>query len=304
MRSSVLVTDSAVFAGTTNRVLLAYSSRNGRRHWYQRFEGEIASDVVRSGRTLFFTTAEMNGKVHARDMERGKKVWDRSIGPTRFSPLLDQGLLYVGTDRGLVHALRSESGDELWRVRVSGALAGTLLGHGDALIALTATDTIYRLARRDGAILAHKGINTSVTAAPALQGDTIILATHSGAVIGVDANTLEPLWRVETGEPILAAPVVAHDGVIHVMTRAAAIWRISGGKGTQVTKLAGSVTTSFTLARDRYIVGMVDGTLTTTTLDGRVVSQHRFNDSVVAPVVVQGGALYVPLLRGRIVKMR
>ena len=77
-----------------------------------------------------------------------------------------------------------------------------------------------------------------------------------------------------------------------------------GGKGTQVTKLPGSATTSFTLARDRYIVGMVDGTLTTTTLDGRVVSQHRFNDSVVAPVVVQGGALYVPLLRGRIVKMR
>ena len=304
MRNTVLLTDSAIFAGATNRVLFAFGSRTGRRHWYQRFEGEIASDIVRSGRTLFFTTTESNGKVHARDVERGRKVWDRGVGPTRFSPLLVEGLLYVGSDRGVVHALRTENGDELWHVQVGGAVAATPLAHGDALIVLTATDTIYRLAQRNGAILAQASINSSISAAPALAGDTLVIATHSGAVLGVNVSTLAPVWRVETGEPILAAPIVARDGTIHVMTRDAVIWRIVGGKGVRVAKLEGAATSSLALARDRYIIGMVDGTLVITTLDGRITARHRFNDSVIAPVVVQAGALYVPLLRGRIVKMR
>jgi hypothetical protein len=38
-------------------------------------------------------------------------------------------------------------------------------------------------------------------------------------------------------------------------------------------------------------------------MNGAIVAEHKFNDSISAPVAVHGGALYVPLLRGRIVKL-
>lgn len=303
MRAGILVTDSALFVGTTNRQLLAFSTTQGRKHWDQRLEGELG-ELVRSGRTLFAVSGEWNGRVHARDVERGRMIWRKQIGPSRHSLLLESGVVYAAADSGQVFALRSEDGEQVWRTNVRGALVATPISVGEALIVTTTMDTLYRISKRDGAIVARGHIASSVTAHPAALDGLLILGTHSGAVLGVDATTLLTRWRVDTGAPILAAPIVSNDNTIHVANRDAQIWRIRDGTGTKVVQLDGAVTTSFTLARDRYIVGMVDGTLLITDMDGNIVAQHKFNDTVSAPVSVRGRALYVPLLRGRIVKLQ
>lgn len=304
MRAPVMLTDSAVFAVTTNRQILAFSTITGRKFWDQRVDGEMPSEMVRSARTLFVVTSEFNAHVHARDMARGGNVWRRNIDPARFSPLLDRGLLFVGTDKGNLFALHSEDGVQVWRSHVAGSVAATLLSHGDELIVTTGHDSIYRLTKRDGAVLGHGHLESTIAGAPALYGDTIVIATYSGIVLGINARTLTPVWRVDTGAPIYATPAVARDGVVHVLNRNAEIWRIAGGKGTRVVALGGAATSSFTLARNRYIVGKVDGTVVVADMNGNIIAEHKFNDSVAAPVAVGGGALYVPLMRGRIVKLR
>ena len=303
MRSGIHVTDSALFVGTTNRQLLAFSTRQGRKHWDQRLEGAIG-EVVRSGRTLFVVTAEWNGRVHARDLERGRRVWRKDVGPSRQSLLLDAGMVYAAADSGHVFALRSEDGVQVWRTNTRGAIVMSPISAGDAIIVSTTLDTLLRISKRDGVITKRGHIPSSVTALPAALGNTLVLATHSGAVFGVDATTLQTLWRVDTGAPVLATPIVGSDSTIHVINRDAQIWRIRNGSGTRVAQLNGAVTTSFTLARGRYVIGMIDGTLLVTDLEGRIVAQHKFNDTISAPVSVHGNALYVPLLRGRIVKLQ
>ncbi|HEX6064612.1 MAG TPA: PQQ-binding-like beta-propeller repeat protein [Longimicrobiales bacterium] len=303
MRSGILVTDSALFVGTTNRQLLAFATASGRKHWDQRLEGELG-ELVRSGRTLFAATGEWNGRVHARDIERGRSIWRKNIGPSRNSLLLESGIVYAAADSGQVYALRSEDGAQIWRTNVRGSIVMTPVSVGEALIVATTLDTLYRIAKRDGAIVTRGHIPSSVSAPPAVIGDTLIVPTHSGAVLGVDGTTLQTRWRVDTGAPILAAPIVDRQNTIHVANRDVAIWRIRGGTGTKVAQLDGAITSSFTLARERYVVGMMDGTVLVTDLNGRIIAQHKFNDTVSAPVSVRGGALYVPLLRGRIVKLQ
>ena len=65
-----------------------------------------------------------------------------------------------------------------------------------------------------------------------------------------------------------------------------------------------TVSASLTLARDHLLLGSYDGTLTAVSLDGRVAWTYPFDDSIVAPVAVGDQSVYVPLLRGRIVKLR
>jgi outer membrane protein assembly factor BamB len=304
LRASVLVTDSAVFVGTTNRQVLAFSTETGRRHWDQRVEGEIGSDMVRSGRTLFLTTTEWNGRLHARDVERGRRVWRHDIGPARHSPLVEGGIVYAATDAGRVFALRSEDGEQIWRVNLHGAATAPPLSLGDALIVGTASDTLYRVSKRDGSVVRRAHLASSLSAPPAASGDLLVVVTHAGSVLGLDANSLATLWQVAASAPILAAPVIGSDGRIHVLDRDGVIWRIVNGEARRVTALNGAVTSAFTLARDRYVVGMVDGTVKVLDLDGRVIAEHKFNDSVSAPIAVRGRALYVPLLHGRIVKLQ
>jgi len=304
MRASILVTDSAVFVGTTNRQLLAFGTRNGRRYWDQRLEGEIPGDLVRSGRTLFLTTGELRGSVHAHDMARGRRLWRHSLGGASTGPIIDGNTVYAANDRGDVLALRSDDGSEQWRVHVAGGVSVVPVDAGDAIIVATTTDTLFRLAKKDGAALARRKIESAVAAAPALSGDTLVLPTYSGAVIAVSATSLEPLWKVDTGASVTAAPIIDGGGVTHVINRNAEIWRIEAGRGSRVVSLGGAVAGSFTLVRNRYIVGKLDGTVVFTDLAGRVITQHRFNDSVVAPVAVHAGGVYVPFRHGGIAKLQ
>lgn len=304
MVAGLLLTDSVLFAGTTNRQLFAFAMGTGDKYWDQRLEAELASDIVRSGGVLYVTTSEQRGRVHARTTTRGRKRWESDIGPSRFSPLLDGGILYVATDRGWLYALRADDGQRIWRMRVPGTIASLPVNHDDAVIVVSMQDTIYRLSKRDGSIVTRHFVNHRLSALPALSGDTLVLATHSGNVLAFNARTLNELWQVDTHAPVLAAPAFARDGAIHILGRDANIWKIANGRATRVATLGGSATTSFTLARDRYVVGKMDGSVQVVTLDGKVVSEHKFNESIAAPIAVGGGALYVPLRRGRIVKLR
>ena len=302
-RAPLLYSDSVVFIGTANRQLLAFSTRNGRKLWDRRFEGEIPDQLVRSGRTIFAVSSEDNGHLYARDVERGHGLWKQTLGIARFAPLLDGGIVYVGNDRGIIYALRSEDGAQVWRSRLT-SLGATFLNYGDAIIAASNGDSIFAIAKQNGAVLRRGKIESAVSAPPALHGDTIVLSTHSGVAYGVDARTFRTLWRVDTGAEILAAPAITNDGVVHVLNRNAEIWRIRNGVGTKIASLGGAATASLTVAHGRYVIGRVDGTLFVTDMSGHVVASHHFNEGIYAPAMVGGGALYVTLGRGRIVKLK
>lgn len=304
LRTSVLLTDSVLFAGTSNRELIAFSTTTGQKFWGQRVEGEISGDIVLSGRTLFLTTAEWNGRVHARDVARGRRIWRSRTGPAKYGPVVAGNVVFVATDNGVVRALRSGDGSEIWQARISGSPSASMLSAGDAVFVPTTLDTLYRLSARDGAITAKTALASTISAAPAFAMGEVVAVNFAGDVIAFDATSLAQRWRIQTGKRILAAPVITSDGVIHVMNRDAVIWQIAAGQGRRITSLGGAVTTSFTVARARYVVGTIDGRVVITDLHGRRIVEHKFNDSVGAPIAVRDRALYVPLLRGRIVKLQ
>lgn len=303
-RAGVLFSDSAVFLGTTNRQLLAFSTRSGRKLWDQRLVGEIPDQVVQSGRTLYFVTSEARGRVYARDMERGRKVWHRTIGPARFTPLVEGGIVYVGSDAGQVQALRSEDGDEIWHTRVGGAVSARPLSIGDNIVVVSGTDSVYVIGKRDGSVVRKASTGRELSAQPIMSGETIILPTQSGALLGFNVTTLQESWRVDTGAPILAAPILTKDGSINVLNRSGELWRVRNGRGEKMAQVGNAVTGSFSVARERFVIGEVDGTLYVTDLNGRIIASHRFNEGIYAPATIANHAIYVSLARGRIVKLQ
>ena len=304
LRASMLLTDSALFAGTTNRQLLAFSTRNGSKFWDQRFEGEIPGDLVRSGRTLFFATSEEGGRLHARDMSRGRRAWRKKIGSAAYGAIVPGNFVYVANDSGFVFSMHAADGAQQWRSHVHGIPAALPIDDGDFLIITTTNDSLFRLNKSDGAIVARGALDRAASATPARAGDTLVVPQFSGRVVAVSARDFHELWHVDTGAAVSAAPVITSDGVVHVLNRNAEIWRVRDGRGTRVASLGGAAAGSFTVTRNRYIVGRLDGTLLITDFDGRVVAQFKFNDSIPTPVAVQDGAVYVPFAHGRIVKLQ
>jgi outer membrane protein assembly factor BamB len=305
MRGSPVLVDSAVLTATTNRQLLAFHTRDGRRYYDQRFGASVSSTPLYDDGRIYVGTTQYDGDLIGLDITRGRRIWKRRVGPVRFTPFLDNDVLYVGTDDGVVAALRAETGDPIWRVSLRSSIAQSLIDAGSHLVAFTATDSVFALRKLDGGLLARTRIGATPSALPALSGNTIVIPTQTGLVYGIDATSLATVWQVQADGPVHTPPAVTSDGNIYVASRNGTLYRIrAGGEIEKLGELGHAVSPSLTLTRNHLLVGSYDGTLLAVNLDGSVAWKHQFDDSVVAPVAVADGAVYVPLLRGRIVKLQ
>ena len=75
----------------------------------------MTSTVLYDRNMVYVATDEYDGALFAHDTERGRRRWKRTVGAVRFTPLLDNSVIYLGTDGGLVTALSIDGGTPLWR---------------------------------------------------------------------------------------------------------------------------------------------------------------------------------------------
>ena len=302
----VLVEGPVLIASTANRMVATLSTETGEHYWERRLDGPVTGGVIRGGQRIVAATEDRDGKAYALRLDRGRTAWDRTIGATAFPGLIAGDAVYFATERGRVVAIDLERGEELWRTDVRGAATSTPVAHRGSVLVTTVRDTLYRIERASGRIAARAALPATVSAAPALVADTLYLPLQTGDLVAYQLPDLEELWRAPFGAPILAAPVVGQDGSLYVLNRSAELWRVRLGAraGEKLASLDGAARASLAVTRDRLLVGRLDGKLFLLDMDGRVVWERDFEDSIVAPVTVADGALYVPLLRGTIVKLR
>jgi outer membrane protein assembly factor BamB len=89
-------------------------------------------------------------------------------------PVLEKGVLYVGSGDGGFHAVDAASGRKLWRFEAG----------------------------------------APVCAAAAVRGDRLFFGSFDGTIFALDRATGVELWRVKTGGPVVSAPFVLGDAVV------------------------------------------------------------------------------------------
>jgi outer membrane protein assembly factor BamB len=291
-------------ATTTGRAVVALNARTGMQYWSRRFNGPIAGTALRQDDLLFLATGDRENRVHAINITRGRGVWSRRVGPVRVEPLLLDSALIVVTETGDVVALRARDGSPLWRTAVGAAPATSPVSADGVLLVATTRDSLVRL-DAGGRITGRIALPATPSAAALVRGDTLMLPAHSGDIIAVLVrDSLRLLWHTRLGAPVLAPVVPGRAGVSYALDRDAAVYRIQpDGSATRIAALGGAASGCFAAVGDHLVVGRLDGTLFLLDAEGRVVFTLDMGDSLIAPVAAQGGALFVPLLRGAVVKL-
>ncbi len=254
---------------------LRRSGLDGRAQWSHRTRAEITgAPTVWGGRVL---ASSRDGHLHAVSLETGELQWAyRASGPIAASPLIWGGAAIIADEEGWVHAIDASSGAQLWRVQLQ---------------TVHATPALAQLARGEAALLVgcwpgevhalhlhvkngHAALNAEepllwsydledeIWAAPAVSGETVIVAGWGGGVRALTLRGGDDLWERQLEGRITASPVIA-GGHVYLATEAgelcalsldtgALVWRTREAVGIQATPLvsAGMV----------YSVGM-DGTL-------------------------------------------
>jgi outer membrane protein assembly factor BamB len=113
------------------------------------------------------------------DVTGSRVLWtSREVGRVVGTPIVHDGLLYVGDLGGTVHCLDAATGVHLWKHETHEAIWGCLLLAGDRLYVGTVDGsmTVLRAGRRKD-VLSRIEMDAALYSRPAVVGDALVVAT-------------------------------------------------------------------------------------------------------------------------------
>jgi outer membrane protein assembly factor BamB len=113
------------------------------------------------------------------DVTESRLLWtSRKVGRVVGTPIVKDGLLYVGDLGGTLHCLDAATGAQIWKHETNEAIWGCVLLAGDRLYVgnVDGSMTVLRAGRRKE-LLAQFDMDAPLYSRPELIGDTLYLAT-------------------------------------------------------------------------------------------------------------------------------
>jgi outer membrane protein assembly factor BamB len=220
---------TAYVANNTGR-LFALNVRTGKVRW--RFDGKrcTASSPAVSRKLVYQAFMNrppcnarggrgLDGEVVALNARTGKVRWRRRIGPSESSPLVANGLVYVGDWRGTVYALNAGTGGTRWSVSTRGAVKGGVALSGRRLYVgsydghLYAFDAItgrrfWRASAQD-----RLGGLGNFYSTPAAAYGRVYIGNTDGKVYSYGATSGKVRWSHSTGSYVYSSPAVWNERV-------------------------------------------------------------------------------------------
>ncbi len=216
-----------LFIANNGGVMQAFSTRTGKRAWAYRSGRCVAASPAVTGfaqGTVFGAflnrppcNAErdgLDGEVIAFSAGFGKIRWRRRIGPTESSPLVANGLVYVGDWRGRVYALDERTGRIRWSFATDGKIKGAAALSGNLLVVGSYDHHVYALDARSGrlrwraAAQPRLGPRGTFYSTPAIAYGRVYIGSTDGKVYSFGARSGKLRWSHGTGGYVYASPAV------------------------------------------------------------------------------------------------
>lgn len=254
---------------------------------------------------VYVATVTGQGHVAALDLANGRQLWRVVVGPVAAPLLAHDTRLYAATLHGAVTAFSTTHGDRLWRTDLHGAVRAALLRVGGNLVAATTADSLYLLAGDGGAVLARRGTEGSVIAAPALADSVVVFGTTAGRLVGCDVMTLATLWSLDVGGGVVGAVVVQRDTAL-ALTDAGDLWRVPLAAPDRATRLALGIVSRAapTPTAAGVLVTDITGRVALVRRDGSIAWSAPVRPPVAQPALVDGDFFVVVSQRGEVVAFR
>jgi outer membrane protein assembly factor BamB len=296
-----------LYFSTNSGNMVAINERTGKRAWHHRIHRCVAASPAIDGDVVFEAFLNrppcnalgghgIDGEVIAFAVGFGRIRWRTPIGPSETSPLVANGLVYVGDWRGDVYALDEHHGKVRWRFHTGGEVKGGVALAAGKVFVGSYDGHVYALDARTGKLvwrasaqprLGHTGRFYST---PAVAYGRVYIGATDGKVYSFGATTGKLRWSRHTGGFVYASPAVtgglvyagsySHDFLAFDAATGKVRWRFhaNGPISGSATVIDGVVFFA-TLRRKTYALDARSGKLLWTYGDGKytpaVAIRHR-----------------------------
>ncbi len=154
--------------------------------------------------------------LYALDANSGKFLWKF---PTQkgicSSACAWERLIVFGSEDGTLYALNAQSGAVQWTVRTAGPIRSSPRVLRDTVYVGSDDQNVYAVDLRRGEVLWAYRTWGQVRSSAALSGGSVYIGSSDGHVYGIDALRGEQLWKCRTGQAVVSSPAV-FEGLVYV----------------------------------------------------------------------------------------
>jgi outer membrane protein assembly factor BamB len=213
-----------LYFANADGTLYALDSRRVRPRWAYRAHRCTAASPAIDGHTVFMTflnrppcnatRSGIDGLVVALDADNGKVRWKRTIGPSESSPLVVDGLVYVGDWNGRVYALNARTGRIRWTFQAGDKVKDGVAYAGGRVYFGSYDSHVYALDARTGKLFwrasaqQRLGSRGTFYSTPAVAYGRVYIGSTDGKVYSFGATSGKLRWSYGTGGYVYASPAV------------------------------------------------------------------------------------------------
>ena len=176
--------DGLVFLGEYGGIMSIITPSNGKRVSGGGAGGAINTPVVKNGKVYY---SSWDGSVQAVQIKDVIPLWDVKVGdPVTSSPAVNEGIVAVGTVRGIVAAIDEASGNLLWKFETNGGtISGNLIVSEGLVFACTGSGTFYAIDKSAGRARFNLDTGAGIETNPLLSGGVFYFGNYNGVVYAV-----------------------------------------------------------------------------------------------------------------------
>jgi len=230
-------------------------------------------------------------------------IWNYSTkGPIMGSPVVADGIVFVGSRDGKLYALDAKRGSEVWHLRTGDRIESTPAVAGHMVFIGSHDGRVYAAVRDSGRRLWQREVGSPIRSSATIVDGRLFIGNRQGQVIALRAESGELLWQVQTGAEVSAVPASANGAVI-VGSWDGRIYALAADTGAQLWECLteGSVASSAALDGGVAYCGSDDGHLyAIAEHDGEVYWRVKLGSQVRSSPALAAGRLVVGCVDGRI----
>ena len=127
------------------------------------------------------------------------------------TPVVDEGVIYIGDNAGKFHAIRLADGGEIWSKEFAdGGFGAGAAVEKDRLYVGDMNGIAYCLATKDGKELWTKNLGGEVHAGPTLNGDDVLFTCEAGTLSCRRKADGNERWQFHIEAPLRCTPTISN----------------------------------------------------------------------------------------------
>ena len=202
--SSPQVTDGKILFGSTDGKLYALNESNGSLLWYWDAKAPIKGDVTIKGDYVYFLAGD--GILHKLTLKDGIEAWSfntineevasklSSYDDYYSMPVIDNGIIYIGSRDHNLYALDVKSGNEIWRFNTTNAIISAPAVDDGKVFVGSMDQHLYSIEIMTGELDWKFDTHGPITSRPLVWKDLIIIGSRNSDLYGVNRNSGNEQW--------------------------------------------------------------------------------------------------------------